>query len=201
MKYNDFRKAIKNPYFSWQDIKLAGLNVLKYQISLWRKKGNIERLKRGFYVFSDEREKVSPQRISFLLYEPGYISLESALSHYGLIPEIVYAITAVTAKTTRKFSNAYGSFIYRHIRPDLFFGYIILENENGKYLLAEPEKAILDYFYLNLSKLNNQDDIDELRINYAELRKIINKKKLADYLAEYRVKKLEKIINILLKKC
>lgn len=201
MKYNDFRKSVKNPYFSWQDIKLAGLNVLKYQISLWKKKGNIERLKRGFYVFSDEREKISPQIISFLLYEPSYISLESALSHYGLIPEMVFAVTAVTARTTRKFSNAYGNFIYRHIRPDLFFGYTILENEKGKYLLAEPEKAILDYFYLNLSKLNNQDDIDELRINYAELQRVMNKKKLASYLVEYKVKKLEKIINILLKKC
>ncbi len=199
MKYQDFKKAINKPYFNWQDIKLNKLEVFNYQLPLWRKRGYIEKIKRGLYVFSDEKESITPERISFLLYEPSYISLEYALGHYGFIPEIVCAITAATPRTTRKFSNVFGNFTYRHIKPNLFFGYVPADIGAGKYLMAEPEKAVLDYFYLNLDKISGQNDIGELRINYAEMKKTIDKNKITDYLKEYKIIKLENLIKLLLK--
>lgn len=198
MKYQDFYKTIKKPYFSRLDISIMGLKVYNYQISLWFKKGYIERIKRGLYLFSERRNELSPEEMSFLIYEPSYISLEFALNHYGFIPEMVYAVTAVSAKTTRKFANKFGKFIYRSIKSSLFFGYLALETKNGKYLLAEPEKAILDYLYLNLSRINSEEDIEEMRINREMIKKTVNRKKLELYAKKFESKKIQKIIKIIL---
>lgn len=173
-------------------------NVSSVQLSRWMKMGYIDQVKRGLYVFGDQKNTLDPRVVSFLLYEPSYIGLESALSHYGLIPEIVPATTAVSTKTTRTFENQYGKFLYRHIQPELFFGYTPYETPVGKYLLAEPEKAVLDYVYFNKARLNSSDDINELRINTEEFRKVINVAKLKKYLKEYNSKQINGIITLLL---
>ncbi len=201
MKYQEFKKALNKPYFSRLDILLQKLNVYNYQFSLWQKKGYISRLKKGMYFFVDEREKITAREVSFLIHQPSYLSMESMMSHYGLIPEMVYIQTGITTKTTRKFSNDFGNFTYRHIHPRLFFGYIPIEMPFGKYLIAEPEKALLDYFYFNLGKLNNQKDIDELRINCEQLKLIIDRKKIDIYLKEFNIEKLTRKINLLLELC
>ncbi len=199
MKYYILRETIKKPYFTPFELKLKGFKVFPYQLSFWIRKGRIGKIKRSLYYFTSEKEKISGEEVSFLLYGPSYISLESALSHYGFIPDLVQVETAVTAKTTRTFSNDFGRFIYRHIKKDLFFGYVSIETENAKYLLAEPEKAILDYFYLNLGQINNQTDLDELRINYTEVKKRINPAKIKRYLKAFQINKLAEIIKLILK--
>lgn len=197
MKYQDFKKTINKPYFSRMDILLNKIDVFGHQLSLWRKKGYLENVKRGLDVFSDEKSKLSPEEISFLIYQPSYLSLEYALSHYGIIPEMVFMKTSVTTKTTRKFSNGFGVFSYRHIQPKLFFGYVAQNTAFGKYLLAEPEKALLDYLYFNLGKINDGGDISELRINKEELKKMIDRKKLERYLDEFGIQKLERITHMI----
>lgn len=201
MKYQEFKNAINKPFFTNLDILLRKLNVYNYQISLWKKRNYIDCLKRGVYFFTDEKEKMIAEEVSFLIYQPSYLSLEFMLSYYGLIPEMVYIKTAVTTKTTRRFSNNFGNFTYRHILPELFFGYIPIETPFGKYLIAEPEKALLDYFYFNSGKLNNQKDILELRINCAEFKKVIDRKKMDDYLKEFNIEKLTRSINMLFEIC
>jgi hypothetical protein len=201
MKLKELKKTIGRPYFSRADMNLLGDKVFDYQISFWQKNHEIERLKRGVYIFSEEKEKVSAEEIAFILYEPSYISLEYALNHYGIIPEAVFNVTSVTTKTTRKFSNDFGLFSYRSIKPGLYFGYNVHQTDYGKYLLAMPEKALLDYVYLNLGKINNERDVEEIRINYDRLSELISKKKIKDYLKEYKIKKLDRIINLILKKC
>lgn len=201
MKYQSFKSAINKPYFTSLDILLKKLTVYGYQLSLWQKKGYIGRLKRGVYFFADEKERVTVPDVSFLIYQPSYLSLEFALSHYGLIPEMVYSLTAVTTKTTRKFSNAFGHFSYRHILPKLFFGYVPVETPAGKYLIAEPEKAVLDYFYFNLAKLDSRQDIEELRINGAEFLRVVDREKMESYLEEFDNKKLSAKINLLFEIC
>lgn len=199
MKYLDFKKAINKPYFSWQDIRLKNLKIFNYQLSLWKKRGDILRLKRGLFVFSEEKENLSIQEASFLLCEPSYISLESVLSHYGFIPEMVYSITSVTPKTTKKFKNDFGNFIYHHIKPDLFFGYVSNGTEYGKYLMAEPEKALLDFLYLKSGEIENENDVSELRLNVEEMKKIIDMKKLSGYAREFNIAKMNKLINLIFK--
>lgn len=198
MKYQDFRKSINKPYFSRMDILLNNIDVFGHQLSLWRKKGYLENIKKGIDVFSDEKSKLSPEEVSFLIYQPSYLSLEYALSHYGIIPEMVFAKTAITTKTTRKFSNGFGMFSYRHIHPKLFFGYTTKETEFGKYLLAEPEKALLDYLYFNLGKIQSEADISELRINNEESKRVMDQKKLDGYLREFGIRKLERVTRMII---
>jgi predicted transcriptional regulator of viral defense system len=198
VKYQEFRKSIKRPIFSYLDIWTQRLPVFQYQLSSWKKKGYISSLKRGLYFFCDKKEIIRSEEVAFFLYEPSYISLESALSFYGIIPEIVYATTSISTRVTRKFSNNFGEFIYRQIKPALFFGYIPFETIAGKYLLAEPEKAFLDYIYFNLGRLNLEGDIAELRLNQEGIN-TLDQKKIKQYLKEFNIKKMYRIVETLIK--
>jgi hypothetical protein len=192
MKYNELTSAIKSPVFSLNDLAMSGHNVLAYQLSLWVKKGYLIRLKNGIYAFSREREILRGEAIAFLLYQPSYLSLESALAWYGVIPEIVYAYTSITARITRTFENVCGRFIYRHVKSDLFWGYVQMKTEHGPYLLAEPEKALLDYFYLNSGRINSEDDFENIRLNEEEMEKTLDREKFLKYLEVFGVNKMEK---------
>lgn len=195
MKYNDLVATIQSPIFSRNDLALAGHHIFDYQLSLWVKKGYLLRLKNGLYAFSREKEKLRGENIAFLLCQPSYLSLESALAWYGFIPEIVYAYTSVTARITRNFDNAFGRFIYRHVKSGLFWGYVERKTEHGPYLMAEPEKALLDYFYLNLARLNNEEDFEHIRLNEEQMERTLDKDKLMKYLTAFGVKKLENLVR------
>ena len=67
-----------------------------------------------------------------------------------------------------------------------------MKAEQGPYLLAEPEKALLDYFYLNLARINTDDDFDSLRLNEEEMASSLDKDKLMKYLDVFGVAKMEK---------
>ncbi len=195
MKYNELAATIKSPVFSRTDLALSGYSILDYQLSLWVKKGYLIRLKNGLYAFSRETDKVRAESVAFLLCQPSYLSLESALAWYGFIPEIVYAYTSVTARITRTFENHWGRFIYRHVKSDLFWGYVERKTEQGPYLIAEPEKALLDYFYLNLARINTDDDFDSIRLNKDEMGKTLDKEKFVTYSKAFGVKKMEKWVG------
>jgi len=198
MKYQEFRKLINRPFFRKSDVDFSNSGVSSVQLSRWANVGYIEQLKRGIYVFDDSVKNVDSSLVSFLLYEPSYISLESALRHYDLIPEMITSTTAVTTRTNREFSNRYGNFSYRHIRPELFFGYDPVEMPGGKYLMAEPEKAILDYVYLNQRRLFTMDEIEGLRLNTHEFLSVIDTKRLKKYLAWYDSRNMDRIISLIL---
>src|ERR1035437_7828472 len=112
MKYTDFRNSIKKPFFRKTDVDFKMSGVSSVQLSRWMKMGYLDQVKRGFYVFDDQKDSVDPLSVSFLLYEPSYVSMERALSHYGFIPEMVPVITAISTKKTRTFENQYGTFSY-----------------------------------------------------------------------------------------
>jgi len=190
MKYQEFEKKIEKPFFSKEDIKISDFKIYNHQFSDWTKKGYLQRLKRGFYIFSNKKRELDPKEIAFHIYNPSYISLESALSFYGAIPEIVYSVTCITTKANRRFNNIFGNFIYRNIRPDLFWGYNVFETKHSKYLLASREKALLDFLYLN--KIDN-DKFEELRIN-EDFLKSIDREKLNIYLKEFKSSNLKKIV-------
>ncbi len=198
MKYNELITKIKNPIFSLQDLKILDLKVYPYQLSNWVDKKYLIRLKNGLYVISIRKENLKNEFIAYNLYQPSYVSLEWVLAKYGLIPEIIYNCTSITNKTTRTFKNAFGAFIFRHLKKELFFGYKEEIDNNQTYLIAEPEKALLDYLYLNSSKINNQDDVDGLRFNHSSLKEL-DYKKIKRYSRKFNSKKLEKILNLIFK--
>lgn len=138
---------------------------IKYKnnkISALEKKGDLIRLKQGLYV---SRAELSGQQLStFLignnLYGPSYISLQSALRYYGLIPEFVFTTCSMTMKLSRVFYNALGCFEYIHIEKEVFpIGIREVTYENGTtVLIASPEKALCDLIadtrHLNLRYKN-----------------------------------------------
>ena len=191
MKYDDLTKIIKAPYFSRNDALLIDQKLLDYQISLWVQKGNLLRLKNGLYAFEKDKERIKSEEVAAFIYEPSYLSLESALAWYGFIPEMVYAYVSVTARINRKFTNAFGTFLYRHIKPELFWGYTETKTEYGHYLLAEPEKALLDYLYLNLSKIRNETDFYNIRFNLDAINEKIDVDKFQKYLSAFGMNKMK----------
>jgi hypothetical protein len=191
MKYEELLKLIQTPYFSRGNHLLDGQKLFDYQISLWVKKGNLLRLRNGTYAFAKDKENIQGEEIASFIYEPSYLSMESALARYGFIPEMVYAYISVTARINRKFTNDFGTFLYRHIKPELFWGYTEIKTQHGHYLIADPEKALLDYLYLNLSKIRNEADFDNIRFNIDTIKEKINVEKYHKYLAAFSVKKMK----------
>ena len=125
------------------------------QLARWQKKGLLIQLKRGVYVLNKSDRKVNPSRFFFAnqLLWPSYVSLESALGYYGLIPEAVVDVTSVTSKKTSHFKNPLGEFIFQRVKPAAFRGYRSYKDEAGlDVFIAEPEKAVVDFLYLNLRK-------------------------------------------------
>jgi len=119
----------------------------------YTKKNFFVKLRNGLYCFSDNQPN------SFVLankiYVPSYLSLETALSFYGLIPESAYEITSVSTRATRTFKAAGKIFSYAKIKKNLFCGYTTAQLGEEKFLIAEPEKALFDYLYLvSLQKRN-----------------------------------------------
>jgi predicted transcriptional regulator of viral defense system len=191
MKYEDLLKNIQAPYFSLGNHLLDGQKLFDYQISMWVKKGHLLRLRNGVYAFAKDKETIKGEEIAALIYEPSYLSLESALAWYGFIPEMVYSYVSVTARINRKFTNDFGTFLYRHIKPELFWGYTETKTRHGHYLMAEPEKALLDYLYLNLSKIRNEADFDNIRFNMDTIKEKLDADKFLKYLSAFSVKKMK----------
>ncbi|MEA2040712.1 MAG: hypothetical protein U9N82_12945 [Thermodesulfobacteriota bacterium] len=141
---------MRAPIFSKTDVILAGGKIYDYQLTRWVKKGYLLKLKNGIYAFNKDYEKIKGEEVASALYQPSYLSLESALSSYGFIPEMVYAYVSVTAKINRTFDNKFGHFIYRHVKNELFWGYREVKTDAGRYLIAEPEKVERQNKILNI---------------------------------------------------
>ena len=107
------------------------------------------------------------------------------------IPEEVFQITSVGTKKTMEFRSPLAHFTYRHIKPPLFFGYRLLGDEGGRVLLADPEKAILDYLYLH-PHLKTADDFRGMRFNEDEFHQKVNIATFRHYLASFASKALAK---------
>jgi len=94
------------------------------------------------------RLSVNPAELANYLYRPSYLSREWALGFHGMIPEKVVTYTSVTSRVPRRFDNPYGTFEYRHVKRSAFFGYRALDMQGRKVLLADPAKALLDFWHL-----------------------------------------------------
>ena len=132
----------------------------------WIKKGYIIRLRQGLFAFSEYKNKPD-YSIYFAnrIYRPSYISLHTALSFYGLIPESVVQITSVTSLKTASFNNDFGEYSYKNIKENLMFGYDLKAMADHRTIqFATPEKALLDLLYL-YPFYNNEQEMEELRLD------------------------------------
>lgn len=191
MQYLELKTQLKDfLVFSIKDIEKVDLSFHKQRLSEWQKKGYVKKICKGFYIFSDLAiNEPTLFTIANRVYEPSYISLEMALSIYGIIPEAVYGITSATSQKTKNLKSPVGDFIYRHIQPDFMFGYELREHDGHHYQIAELEKAILDYLYLNL-RINDNESFEGMRFNVSELKEKLNMEKFSKYLEAFHNKSL-----------
>jgi len=163
MLYSEFKqKEQKMPLIFSRDLLRLRKDkqVLLNQLYRWQQKGLVVQLKRGVYQLneSDRRANPSLEFIANQLYAPSYISLDYALEVYGMIPEAVADVTSVSTKKTMSFKSQQATFIYQHIKPQAFQGFKAVKDSQGySYFIAEPEKAIVDFFYLNLDRISSLD--------------------------------------------
>lgn len=146
LEFEKFCKKNKLKIFTINDVKILfdkySPRYIRLKLNRWKKKDYIKTLKKGLYFFSDE--KLDEFEIASKLITPSYISLETAFSHYSIIPDVSAQITAITTKNTRSFTINNISYHFYHIKPSLFTNFIHLRED---ILIAECEKAILDFFY------------------------------------------------------
>ncbi len=160
--------------------------AVRKQLSRWTAAGKVYQLRRGLYSLAPPYRKGIPH--PFLIanrLQPGsYVSLQSALAHYGMIPEYVPGTTSVSSGRPEIFHTPLGEFVFRHVSLGWLRGYRQVALANGREaLLATPEKALLDLVYLQpggdsdayLRELRLQSldrlDLDQLRLLAQEAQK------------------------------
>lgn len=186
MKFDDFYRILsENKYyvFSCQDIAAffpaVNKTALIQSLFRWKKNGLIEALRKGLYeLVYPVRRELPDMHLANKIYSPSCVSLETALSHYSIIPEVAMAVTSITSKTTRRFKNSHGLFVYRSVQPKAFCGYTIENHGGSEVMIAEPEKALVDLFHFKTlrgaefdSRALRFDSKKILRLNRAKMDK------------------------------
>lgn len=141
------------------------------QLSDWTRAGKLVQLRRGLYTLAESYREERPTNFAIAnwLVRPSYISLQTALSYYSMIPEHVAAVTNVTTNRPIRIANEFKYFIYRHIKENFFFGYRYYALFRGQSaFIATPEKALLDLIYLT-PDADNPAYIHELRLQNLEI--------------------------------
>jgi len=200
MKFQEFKqKVLGFAIISTSHLNSLGENpqMLRNQLTQWQERGLVIRLRKGLYLLAEHDRRFTPSRIFLAnqLYQPSYVSSEYAMGFYDLIPERVADVTSVSPKKTTSFENQFGRFIFQHVKQTCFQGYTILQDENNwTVFIAEPEKALMDYFYLNSSLFGNkiEEVFDSLRLQNLRL---LRAKKIKEYASIFCSKKLMSVAD------
>jgi len=161
---------------------LKGYKYPRDKISKWLRDGDLIRIKKGLYIFGPNitLQPYSPELLANLIYGPSAISLTSALSHYGIIPEKVVTQTSITPNRNKRFETPVGTFTYHYLNIKKYSVGITQQQLSSKQfiLIATPEKALADQLYLidKTLKLKTKDDMkhyitDDLRCDDEQLEK------------------------------
>lgn len=186
MKYVDFYSLFRARYIiSLDEIRKFQEWFPRLNIVNRTKKGYIKQIVRWWYIFSDIN--INEDVLYYIankIYEPSYVSMETALSYYGLIPEWVFTVTSISTKKTQKFNTGVWNFDYRSCKENLMFGYKLITIGTMTYKIAEIEKAVLDFFYFR-SDLKTADDFEDLRFDTYEFLQQADISKFKKYLKQY----------------
>lgn len=151
---------------------------VRRQLGRWTKAGKVYQLRRGLYALAPPYQQVKPHPflVSNHIVRPSYVSLQSALAYYGMIPEYVPMTTCVTSDRPHEFDTPLGKYRFRRITKERFFAFNLVDLGDGQEAyLAAPEKALLDLVYLqpggdSLSylkslRLQNLEGVDPVVLN------------------------------------
>lgn len=180
MKFKQLMQAVQEqPLFETGHLLAGDVNPadVRRQLSRWVSLGKVLQLRRGLYALAPPYQKTQPHPfvVANALATGSYVSGQSALAFYGLIPEYVPSVTSIASRRPAEWHNPLGDFTFRYIAPHLFFGYQKTELPLGQQaFIAEPEKALLDLIhltpggdsdaYLRELRLQNLERLDTTRL-------------------------------------
>lgn len=170
MEFSDLVEIIEDePVFDTGLLLVGNANPreIRRQLSRWRQAGKIYQLRRGLYCLAPPYQKVNPHPflVANRLIPASYVSLQSGLAYYGMIPEHVPVTTSVTTSRPAHWETPLGVFDFRHIQVNFFYGYRLADlGEKQQAFIAGPEKALLDLVYLEPGG-DTLDYLTELRLN------------------------------------
>lgn len=181
-----------NQIYAWQP------HFDKNNLTRWLKKGLLIRLKQGYYTFPEYENKPGfSYYFANRIYKPSYISLHTALSFYGIIPESVVQITSVTSLKTAVFKNDFGEYSYKSVKNNLMFGYDLKQHSNNTVLkFAKPEKALLDLLYL-YPFYNTIQEMKDLRFDENFMYDDLDTELIKKYTEKFNNKTLAKRVKLL----
>jgi predicted transcriptional regulator of viral defense system len=141
--------------FTTHDLKsVSGKSASTVAHSLRRlaKKDLLTKIYRGVWAESGTRT-ISPFEIIPFLFprQRVYVSFISALHLHGIVEQIPQAITLASTAHTSMLRTKAGVFSVHQLSPALFNGFDWYKGE-GHFLIAEPEKALIDSLYLSSRK-------------------------------------------------
>jgi predicted transcriptional regulator of viral defense system len=183
MRYTILSAFERLPYFTIEGFRQIAGNAAvddahaRTALYRWVKAGHLIALKKGVYMHRrfyelHRQDAAFAPAVSTILLPQSYISLEYVLQQHGILTEITYPVTAITIKNTRTITNALGTFVYRHIQPELYFGFQIMEAYVVPYAQASTAKALFDYLYLRPLPANLEPQrynlAEDLRLNFEE---------------------------------
>ncbi len=172
MEFDSLLKFIGDEPIFESSILLAGNvdpKLIRIQLSRWVKAGKIYQLRRGIYSIAPPYQRIQPHPflIANHLQKASYVSLQSALSFHGLIPEVVNITTSVSTGRPERLETPLGAYEFRHIKTEFLFGYQMTKLGEQSALVATPEKALLDLIYLQPGG-NSIAYLKELRLQNTE---------------------------------
>lgn len=145
-------------------------SAVRRQLDRWVKSGKVAQLRRGVYQLQKPycASPPHPFLAANVLRRASYVSMQSALSHYGMIPEHVPVVTSITGGRPEELETPMGRFHFRHVQSRNFFGFLEREIVPGQSVrIATPEKALADLLYL-IPGSDQADYLEELRLERPE---------------------------------
>lgn len=188
MKFVDFQDAFRDyTIFSTNEVEKVFPGYDRKVLVAWQKKGYIQKVRNNWYRFAKrDIDEADHFFIANKIYQPSYVSLESAFSYYHFIPEGVFRTTSISTLKTTHFNTPAGYFQYRNIKPALFWGYRLVHQKgrslSGWYKIATAEKAVIDFLYLN-AQYEEEADFEGLRFNWEEFAIQADLEKIENHLA------------------
>lgn len=155
---------------------------VRRQLSRWCATCRLIQLRRGLYMLAPPFQKIKPHPfvIANHMVHGSYVSCQSALAHYGHIPEHVPAVTSVSAARPDHWRTPLGDFLFQHLKPELVHGYRRLALGSGQHaFVATPAKALLDLVHLQPAG-DAADYLAELRLQELERLDLGELQRLAD---------------------
>jgi predicted transcriptional regulator of viral defense system len=173
MKLDSLLTVVGNEAVFSSALLLAGkvsTAQVRLQLSRWVKTGRLLQLRRGVYALAPAWRKVEPHPflVANKLQRGSYVSLQSAMSFHGIIPEYVPVVTSVGSGRPETLRNPLGVFQFKHMASKMMFGYSRMEIAPRQFaFIASSEKALLDLAHLTPGA-DSPDYIRELRLQNIE---------------------------------